>query len=68
MVTRAKALLVAGDGAANSHIATALGISPPTVPKWRARFVADGLDSVGAVRAGRGRKREITAEQVRAIV
>ena len=68
VVTRAKALLLAGDGVANSHIATALGISRPTVLTWRDRFVADGLDSVGVVRTGRGRKPEISAEQVRAIV
>ena len=68
VVTRAKALLLACDGVANTHIATALGISRPTVLKWRERFVADGLDSVGVVRTGRGRKPEISAEQVRAIV
>ena len=68
VVTRAKALLMAGDGGANSHIAIALGISRPTVLKWRARFLADGLDSVGAVRAGRGRKPGISAQQVQAIV
>ena len=68
VVTRAKALLMAGDGLANTRIATTLEISRPTVLNWRARFLADGLDSVGEVRAGRGRKPEITAEQVRTIV
>ena len=68
VVTRAKALLLAGDGVANSRIATALGISRPTVLHWRARFLADGLDSVGAVRTGRGRKPTISAQQVQAIV
>ena len=67
-VSRAKALLMAGDGVANSRIATALGISRPTVLDWRARFRAEGLDSVGAVRSGRGRKPEITADPVQAIV
>ena len=61
VVTRAKALLMAGDGAANSRIATALGVSRPTVLKWRARFLFDGLGSVGTVRTGRGRKPESTA-------
>ena len=56
VVSQAKALLVAGDGVANSRIATALGISRPTVLDWRARFRTEGLDSVGAVRPGRGRK------------
>ena len=54
VVTRAKVLLMAGDGVANSHIATILGISRPTVLNWRARFRSDGLDSVGKVRPGRG--------------
>ena len=68
VVTRAKALLMAGDGAPNSRIATALGVSRPTVLKWRAQFLFDGLDSVGTVRAGRGRKPRITQHQVQAIV
>ena len=68
VVSQAKALLMAGDGVANSGIATALGTSRPTVLDWRARFRAEGLDSVGAVRPGRGRKPEITADQVQAIV
>ena len=68
VVTRAKVLLMAGDGVANSRIATTLGISRPTVLNWRWRFLTDGLDSVGVVRPGRGRKPEITAHQVQAIV
>ncbi len=68
MVSQAKALLMAGDGVANSRIATALGISRPTVLGWRARFRTAGLDSVVAVSPGRGRKPEITADQVQAIV
>ena len=68
VVTRAKVLLMAGDGVANSHIATTLGISRPTVLNWRARFLSDGLDSVGKVRPGRGRKPGITAHEVQAIV
>ena len=68
VVTRAKVLLMAGDGVANSHIATILGISRPTVLNWRARFRSDGLDSVGKVRPGRGRKPGIAAHQVQAIV
>ena len=68
VVTRAKALLMAGDGTSNSRIATTLRISRPTVLKWRARFLSDGLDSVGTVRVGRGRKPRITEHQVQAIV
>ena len=68
VVTCAKALLLAGDGVANSRIATALGISRPTVLHWRARFLANGLDAVGIVRPGRGRKPGISASTVQAIV
>ncbi len=67
VVPRAKALLMAGDGVANSRIAAALGISRPTVLDQRARFRTEGLGS-GAVRPGRGRKPEITAHQVQGIV
>ena len=59
---------MAGDGIANTRIATTLSISRPTLLKWRARFLSDGLDSVGTVRAGRGRKPRITQHQVQAIV
>ena len=52
---------MAGDGVANSRIAARLGISRPTALKWRSRFRSDGLDSVGEVRPGRGRKPEIAA-------
>ena len=68
MVTRAKALLMAGDGIANTHIANRLGISRPTVLKWRDRFVSDGLDSVGVVRTGLRPQARDHREQVRAIV
>ena len=68
VVTQAKALLMAGDGVANSRIASRLGISRPTVLQWRSRFRSDGLDSVGDVRAGRGRKPAMTERQVQAIV
>ena len=68
VVTRATTLLMAGDGAANSRIATTLDISRPTALHWRACFLTDGLDSVGEVRPGRGLKPEITADQMQAIV
>jgi transposase len=68
VVTRAKALLMAMEGRANSRIADAVGVSRPTVLKWRARFRADGLDSVVELRNGRGRKPSISARKVKAIV
>ena len=67
-VTRARALLLAGDGVANSHIAAEVGVSVVTVRAWRERFAAEGLAELGRVRKGRGPKPLIPDETVRAIV
>ena len=67
-LSRRESLVRLAKALANSHIATTLGISRPTVLNWRARFLSDGLDSVGKVRPGRGRKPGITAHEVQAIV
>ena len=61
-VTRVRALLLAGDGVANTAIAQAVGASPASVTAWRDRFAAEGLAKLGRVREGRGRKR--TARKV----
>ena len=52
-VQRAKALLLAADGVANSHIAQRIGVSVGTVRAWRDRFAEDGLAKLGQVRRGR---------------
>src|SRR5450755_785058 len=67
-VQRARALLHAADGIANTRIGAELGVSPTTVSNWRERFDADGLKGLGVVRPGRGRKASITPEKVQAIV
>lgn len=67
-VQRAKALLLAADGVANTRISVEVGVTPVTVRAWRDRFVQDGLARLGEVRAGRGRKASLTEEQVAAIV
>ncbi len=67
-VTRAKALLLAGDGVATTAIAAGLGVSPASVTAWRERFAGDGLARFARVRAGRGRKPQIGAEKVAVIV
>ena len=67
-VLRARALLLAADGVANTRIAAQAGGSAMTVRAWRERFVADGLAKFGRVRQGRGRKPSISAEKVEAIV
>ena len=67
-VRQASALVMAADGVANGAIARAVGVKADTVRAWRVRFAADGVAAVGRVRPGRGRKPEIPAEVVEAIV
>jgi transposase len=67
-VLRAKVLLMAADGEANTRIAEEVGVTPVTVRAWRKRFSEDGLAELGQVRKGRGRKPTITDEQVARIV
>jgi transposase len=67
-VVRAKALLLAADGVANTAIAARVGVSPSSVIAWRERFTADGLAKIGQVAPGRGRKAQIPAEKIDEIV
>jgi transposase len=67
-VLRARALLMAADGFANTRIASEVQVSPATVAAWRERFSEDGLKNFSAVRSGRGRKPSIPAREVEEIV
>jgi transposase len=67
-VQRAKVLLMAGQGVANSQIAASVGVTPVTVRSWRDRFAAEGLAKFAVVRPGRGRKPVIAAAKVEEIV
>ena len=67
-VTRAKALLLAAEGIANTAIAARLEVSPSSVAAWRDRFAEEGLAKIGAVRPGRGRKPQIPAQKIEEIV
>jgi transposase len=67
-VLRAKALLMAADGFANTAIATALSATPKTVRAWRDRFAEDGLARLGQVRPGRGRKPSIPQATIDEVV
>jgi transposase/transposase-like protein len=67
-VQRARALLMASDGFANTRIARELGVSATTILNWRERFRQDGLKDFSSVRPGRGRKPSIAAEKVEEIV
>ena len=52
---RAKILLLASDGKQNEEIARALATSPPTVARWRLRFIQQGVAGIetDAPRPGR---------------
>lgn len=67
-VMQARALLMAGMGTANARVAEQLGASRSSVLMWRERFVAEGIDSIGKVRKGRGRKPSIPQDKVHQIV
>ncbi len=63
-VREAKALLMAGDGIANTMIASELGVSRSTVLEWRRQFDVDGVEWVGRVHEGRGRKPVIAQDRI----
>jgi transposase len=67
-VREAKGLLLAGDGVANSVIAERLEVSRSTVLEWRQHFVEHGVEWVGRVRPGRGRKPTIAQARIEAMV
>lgn len=67
-VREAVGLLMAADGVANMAIAERLGVSRSTVLGWRAQFIEDGVDGVGKVRPGRGRRPSIPQTKVDEVV
>lgn len=68
VVTRARIILLSCAGRSNNRIASELGVSRPTVIQWRARFVADGVQALTRIQAGRGRRPSISRSKVRQIV
>jgi transposase len=65
---RAWVILQAADGVSNSEIARESGLSRPTVIACRERFLDGGPGGLAQVRPGRGRKPQISAEKVAAII
>lgn len=55
-VVQASALLMAADGLANEEIARRCAVDSDTVRRWRVRFAQGGVDGVGVIAKGRGRK------------
>ena len=56
LALRARIILSCADGLANTVVAAQLGVSKPTVGKWRSRFLAQRLDGLlDGSRSGRPR-------------
>lgn len=58
-VIAARCVLLASDGVPTADIARHVGSTAGTVRRWLARFATAGLDGLGDVAPGRGRKRAI---------
>ncbi len=67
-VVQAKALLALADGASVRATARSIGSHQDTVARWRDRFFAQGVDGIGVIAAGRGRKPAIARSVIEAIV
>jgi transposase len=67
-VRQARALLWAADGLSNAEIARRSQTSPAGVRRWRRRFEAEGIDAIGRVSPGRGRRPRLSDTVVAAIV
>jgi hypothetical protein len=63
VVQRAKILLLAAKGVANTEIADRLGISRPTVIAWRKRYTHEGLAHGLADRPRRGRLQTVRRQR-----
>lgn len=46
LALRARIVLACADGLTNQAVARQLGVTPPTVGKWRSRFLADRLEGL----------------------
>jgi transposase len=67
LALRCRIVLACAEGASNAEVAARLGISRPTVTKWRSRFVARRLEGL-ADEPRPGAARTITDEQVEQVL
>jgi transposase len=67
LALRSRIVLACAQGTANKEVAARLGVSPQMVCKWRARFVASGLDGL-ADEPRPGQPRKITDDQVEEVI
>ena len=65
-VERARIVLAVADGAGTSGAARLVGVSRPTVIKWRDRFAASGLTDLLTSRVAAGPRRSMTRRSWRA--
>ena len=65
---RARMILAAAEGWGTNRIVREIGGSRPTVSLWRRRFMEGGPAALTEVAPGRGGKRRIAPEKVKAIV
>jgi transposase len=67
-VIQAKALLWAAEGVATNEVARRSGTSADSVRAWRRRFEAEGVEGVGRIAPGRGRRSWLPAGTVAEVV
>jgi len=67
-VVQASALLLAGDGVGTNEVARRCHTTDDSVRAWRRRFAEHGVEGVGRIAPGRGRKSWVPAGTVKAVV
>src|SRR5215207_11167797 len=67
-VVQARSLLLAADGVSNRENARQCGTTRETVIGWRKRFAEKGVDGVGVIAPGRGRKARLPDGTVAEVV
>jgi transposase len=67
-VVQARALLLAGDGVGTNEVARRVGVTDDSVRAWRRRFEAEGVEGVGRIAPGRGRRSWLPEGTVRRVV
>jgi len=68
LALRASIVLGAADGMSNNQLAQELATSRPTVIQWRRRYQQGGVEGLSQDAPRPGRKKQITAEQIAAII
>lgn len=67
-VVQARGLLWACEGVANDEIGRRCGVDSDAVRRWRSRFISKGVEGVGTIARGRGRKPSLPAGTVEEVL